>query len=62
SSAVVSLWRVADESTAILMQEYYREILSGKPKAVALASARSTVRAKGYDSPYFWAPFILMGE
>src|SRR5260221_7943503 len=37
SSVTVSLWQVSDESTAALMEEYYRGLLSGKKKSVALA-------------------------
>ncbi len=62
SSVTVSLWQVSDESTALLMQEYYRRILEGKKKNVALAEARYTVFSKGQKAPFFWAPFILIGE
>lgn len=62
SSAVVSLWQVADESTALLMKEYYRHILEGKSKAESLALSRSYLLAHGYKDPFFWAPFILMGD
>jgi CHAT domain-containing protein len=44
------------------MKEFYRNLLKGKPKAVALADARSFVYAQGYKEPFFWAPFILTGE
>jgi CHAT domain-containing protein/tetratricopeptide (TPR) repeat protein len=62
SSAVVSLWHVADNSTAILMQELYRNLLKGVPKAAALAAARTSLLSQGYDNPFFWAPFVLTGE
>jgi CHAT domain-containing protein len=62
SSVTVSLWQVSDESTAVLMEEYYRNLLSGKKKSVALAEARYTIFAKGFKEPFFWAPFILIGE
>jgi CHAT domain-containing protein/uncharacterized protein HemY len=61
-SVTVSLWQVSDESTAVLMQEYYRNLLEGKPKSAALAEARFAVFAKGFKEPFFWAPFISMGE
>jgi CHAT domain-containing protein len=62
SSVTVSLWHVADNSTAILMQEFYRNLLKGMPKAASLAAARSTLVSQGYDNPFFWAPFVLTGE
>ncbi|HYX69752.1 MAG TPA: CHAT domain-containing protein [Terriglobales bacterium] len=62
SSATVSLWSVADSSTALLMEEYYRNLAAGKSKAESLARARAFLRSKGYSSPYYWAAFVLMGD
>jgi CHAT domain-containing protein len=62
SSVVVSMWEVADNSTAVFMQELYRSILMGDPKNVALMHARLALIHRGFDQPFFWAPFILMGE
>jgi CHAT domain-containing protein len=62
SSVTVSLWQVADNSTAELMEEFYKNLVSGKSKAVALAAARASLVSKGYDNPFFWAPFVLTGE
>lgn len=62
SSVTVSLWQVSDESTALLMENYYRNLLNGEPKSVALAKARYAVFASGSKSPFFWAPFIVIGE
>jgi len=62
SSVTVSLWQVADNSTAELMEEFYRNLVSGKSKSAALAAARTALVSKGYDNPFFWAPFVLTGE
>lgn len=62
SSVTVSLWQVSDESTAILMKSYYGGLLAGKKKSVALAEARYVVFASGSKDPFFWAPFIVIGE
>lgn len=62
SSVTVSLWQVSDESTALLMENYYRNLLNGERKSIALAEARYAVFAGGSKSPYFWAPFIIIGE
>ena len=60
-SVVASLWPVADESTAIFMQEFYAFLLQGEPQGEALRHAKLELRRKGYQDPYFWAPFILIG-
>jgi CHAT domain-containing protein len=62
SSVTVSLWQVSDESTATLMEEYYRHLLKHERKSAALAEARFAVFSKGFKDPFFWAPFILIGE
>jgi len=62
SSVTVSLWQVSDETTALLMQKYYEALLKGKKKNVALALARNAVYESGAKDPFFWAPFIVIGE
>jgi CHAT domain-containing protein len=59
---LVSLWKVSDESTALLMEEFYRFLAQGIDKAEALKKAKKYLRMKGYKNPYFWAPFILIGD
>ncbi len=60
-SLVVSLWMVADRSTADLMEAFYRGLLEGLDKAEALRAAALKVK-DSYDHPYFWAPFFLLGR
>lgn len=63
-STLASLWSVSDLSTASLMIEFYREL--GEPgitKAEALRRAQVTLlHQDGYTSPYYWAPFVLLGN
>ena len=61
-SVTVSLWQVSDDSTALLMERYYKGILENKKKSTALAEARYAVFTSGSTSPFFWAPFIVIGE
>jgi CHAT domain-containing protein len=60
-SLVVSLWAVSDRSTSDLMQEMYSHIRAGKSKREALRLAQIKVK-DAYGHPYYWAPFILMGD
>ena len=63
-SILMSLWRVDDEATSLLMTEFYRHwIGEAKPKHDALEMAKLTVRShkeKGWDAPKYWAAFILL--
>ncbi|MCU1266176.1 MAG: hypothetical protein JWM21_2494 [Acidobacteria bacterium] len=96
-AVLATLWGVADESTQLLMSEFYRlhkqnprwtksealqlaqqEMLSGKLKPSASSNEeRTTKRAdasdanapafpfdpnKPYSHPYYWSPFVLIGN
>jgi len=64
-SVLVSLWRVADTSTAFLMERFYEYLLAtpAMPKVDALRRAMLDVRAQPrWSSWYYWAPFILVGD
>jgi CHAT domain-containing protein len=62
-SDVVSQWAVNDDSTALLMAEFYRDIARGEDKSTALRTASlSLLRSKDHSHPYYWAPFILLGD
>ncbi len=62
-NVVVSLWKVADASTSGFMIEFYDHLLRGTPKAASLHRAKlSMIQGKKYASPYYWAPFILVGK
>jgi CHAT domain-containing protein len=59
---LVTLWPVADESTARLMQSFYRH-RETRPAAEALRLAQVEVSQRPAESaPIFWAPFVLVGD
>ncbi|MDD5544002.1 MAG: CHAT domain-containing protein [Acidobacteriia bacterium] len=59
-TVVSSLWKVSDESTALLMQGFYRGLQSGRLPAEAMRESALSVR-KEFSHPFFWAPFIVTG-
>src|SRR6185436_4310591 len=60
---MVSLWRVSDASTSRLMIEFYNHLLTGKTKPDALKKAKlKLLRSKEFHHPYYWAPFVLIGN
>jgi tetratricopeptide (TPR) repeat protein len=61
SAVVASLWTVNDESTAYLMEHFYASLRTGEAPAVALRTAMLDIRAQ-YDHPFFWAPFMVIGD
>lgn len=89
SAVMATLWPVADEATASIMQSFYRHMVEGKlDKAEALRAAQiEAIRGMPYQlaaergaqslepveassgpaassasHPYFWSPFVLMGN
>lgn len=60
-SVIVSLWAVPDESTALLMTEFYRNLQQQPNKAQALRQAMLTTM-KQHPAPLDWAAFMLIGE
>ena len=62
---MVSFWSVADESTAQLMTDFYSIMLKDKNpnfrKALQEAKIKMIKEGK-YTDPYFWAPFVLVGN
>ena len=62
-SMVVTLWEVADDSTASLMIRFYENLQGGETPASALNDAQRWVKSiPEYRSPFFWAPFVLVGS
>ncbi|MDQ6651991.1 MAG: CHAT domain-containing protein, partial [Acidobacteriota bacterium] len=77
----VSLWSVADRSTADLMTDFYKRFLiasgtssRGSSSSTAGASMGASASAamrdaqlamiagKKYSAPFYWAPFVLVGD
>jgi CHAT domain-containing protein/predicted negative regulator of RcsB-dependent stress response len=66
----VSLWSVADKSTAELMTDFYKRLLAtsaasstGVSPAAAMRDAQlAMIAGKKYSAPFYWAPFVLVGD
>jgi CHAT domain-containing protein/Tfp pilus assembly protein PilF len=74
-SLLVSLWRVEDEATCLLMDRFYRNLLGREgdlqslSKVDALREAKSWLRSwtdetgtQPYQHPAYWSGFILIGS
>jgi CHAT domain-containing protein len=67
---LVSLWKVEDRSTSMLMERFYGNRLQrGQTKVEALRDAKQWLREwrdpsgrQPYAHPYYWAGFVLIGE
>ncbi|MEA5563928.1 CHAT domain-containing protein [Anabaena sp. UHCC 0399] len=63
-STVASLWQIDDESTALFVGEFYRELKNGKmTKAEVLQVAQLKLLSHpNYQAPSFWSAYVLIGN
>ena len=60
---LVSLWQVADKSTAELMVQFYGNVLKKQSYSSALRNAKLAMIKEGkYAHPVEWSPFVLTGK
>lgn len=68
---IVSHWNVESNSAKELITETFRELKAGKPASSALDAARQKLRSSTFSinsrnvsraHPYFWAPFVYVGD
>ena len=61
----VSLWSVADKSTADLMTDFYRRLFASTDVGASAAlreSQLAMIQGKKYSAPFYWAPFVVVGD
>jgi CHAT domain-containing protein len=63
-SAFATLWFVNDESTSVLVSEFYKELrVADNTKAQALRKAQlKLIEDPLYEHPCYWAPFLIIGN
>jgi len=64
-STLATLWQVSDRSTVKLMEQFYRQLQQNprSTKAQALHLAQNALLTDpNFDNPFFWAPYILVGN
>lgn len=62
-SLLMSLHKVDDEATQILMVEFYKNLMSGKSKHQSLKDAQKYLREVDngkFNDPKYWAAFIML--
>lgn len=63
NTILMSLDKVDDESTKLLMVEFYKNLMDGKSKRQSLKDAQKYLRQVDngkYDKPEYWASFIML--
>ena len=66
-ATLLSLWKVDDQATEVLMRRFYRRALQGEPLTQALQEAQQEFRRdpalkqRGWSHPFYWAGWQLVG-
>ena len=63
NTILMSLDKVDDEATKLLMVEFYKNLMDGKSKRQSLKDAQKYLRQVDngkYDKPEYWASFIML--
>lgn len=61
NALIMSLWKVDDEATQLLMTNFYTNWAKSQNKLMAFKQAQVQLMAK-YKDPYYWGAFVMMGE
>ncbi|MDY7005931.1 MAG: CHAT domain-containing protein [Cyanobacteriota bacterium] len=62
AAALASLWLVDDQATHEFMSYFYAALNKGLSKVESLREAQINMINSEYNHPYYWAPFILIGN
>lgn len=60
-AVVISLWRVEDRATETLMTGFYRRLEHADPATALRGAKRELAATPGFEQPFYWAPFVLVG-
>lgn len=64
-SLVMSHWNINDESTSILMTQFYQYLAEGERKDVALRKAKLNFLENANEiqaNPFYWGGFVIVGD
>lgn len=65
-SVLMSLWKVPDQETKMIMTDFYRYLKGGKSKSEALRMAKLSYLDKNnqgaLNHPYYWSGFVINGN
>jgi hypothetical protein len=58
----MSLWKVDDEATSVIMKHFYQNLRKGMEKDEALQQAKISYLSEGNPHPADWAAFVGIGS
>ena len=62
-SVLATLWAIDDNATMEFMRNFYRHLKLGEKASEAVYQATAALRrSEEFQSPFYWAPFVLIGD
>ena len=62
-SVLATLWAIDDNATLEFMRNFYQHLKLGEKASEAVYQATAALRrSKEFQSPFYWAPFVLIGD
>ncbi len=61
NALIMSLWKVDDAATQLLMTNFYTNLVKGGSKLKAFKQAQIQLMTK-YKEPYYWGAFVMTGQ
>lgn len=58
---IMSLWKVPDEQTRLLMEHFYQNLIGGYGRAESLRLAQQEIR-RAFPDPHYWGAFVCLGD
>ena len=60
-AVIMSLWKVDDAATQLLMTTFYKDWVVSKNKLQSFRKAQKALKTK-YPAPYYWGAFVMQGQ
>ena len=57
---LMTLWKVPDTTTAMFMEEFYKQLLKGHTVRKAVRMSQEYLIKNGASDPFYWAPFVVL--
>ncbi len=59
---LLSAWKIDDKATAEWMRIFYAALQANPPAAAARTAIKQLCGTPGFQHPYYWSPFLLIGR
>gem|GEM_PF-3291601 len=61
-SVIATLWSVDDKATSMVMKEFYTNLKTMNKVDALRAAQIKLIKSGAFQHPYFWSPFVLIGD